>query len=89
MSQLDDKIREIEKYASSEGSYWARLLEVCHGDVRSAAMLDLAHDGDTWWPDMRRRPFAGDEELKMLYREMAQAQTRLRQAIMKKLWGDR
>lgn len=89
MSHLDDKIREVEKYASREGSYWARLLEVCRGDVGAAARLDLANDGDTWWPDMRRRPFAGDEELKMLYRESAAARERLRRAIMKKLWGDR
>lgn len=86
---IEDRMREIESHMHYEGSYYQRLVEICQGDVRSAALLDAAHDGDAWWVDLRRRPFAGDEELKMLYREMVAAQTRLRQAILDRLWRRR
>ena len=84
MSTVDDRMAEIEKDAKP-GGYCARLIEVT-GSVRSAALLDLALDGDTYYPDMRRRPFVGDEELKTLYREAAAAHSRLCAAIMARIW---
>lgn len=87
MTSLQQRRDDIEKYGGPEHphSYYTRLLEIT-GGVEGAAGLDAAWDGDDFGPDMRRRPFAGNEELKRLYRERRDAQARLREAIARIIW---
>lgn len=86
MSALDDRKAEIAKYGERHpDSYYGRLIHLA-GSVDAAARFDLAMDGDTYWADLRKRPFAGDEELKALYREMARVVRTYREAAMQRLW---
>lgn len=89
MSTLDDRKRLIaETAAEYPDTYYGSLIHVT-GSLDAAARLDLATDGDTYWPDMRLRPFAGNEELKRLYREAQAAHAALHSAILEILWAER
>jgi len=86
MSTLTERAEEIEKSAA-RGSYWERrLLALAHGDAYSAARLDLIIDGNPWWSDLRRRPFAGNPELRRLFRAARDAQNELRGHLLSIVW---
>lgn len=86
MSALTERAEEIERNAA-RGSYWEqRLLALTRGDVDDAARLDLIIDGNLWWSDLRRRPFAGNPELRRLFQAARDAQNALRDHLLSVVW---
>jgi hypothetical protein len=51
-------------------------------------MVDLAIDGDLWSLDLRRSPFAGDEDLKEVARAAVEAQRTLRDELFTIVWKE-
>lgn len=83
---LTERVKEIERSAD-RGSLWERrLLALTRGDADSAARLDLTIDGNLWWADLRRRPFAGNPELRRLFQAARDAQNALRDHLLSVVW---
>jgi len=88
MSTIDDRMAEIQKYADEGATYYRRLTQAS-GGLLSATLLDLAIDGNLWHMDLRRKPFAGNEELKAIAREARDAQAELRERLINVVWQTR
>jgi hypothetical protein len=87
VTSIKDRMIEIERLADEGATYYQRLIRNC-GSLQSAAMVDLAIDGDLWSLDLRRSPFAGDEDLKEVARAAVEAQRTLRDELFTIVWKE-
>lgn len=82
-TKLEERMAEIEELP--RGTYYDRL--IAHVvSLEDAAIVDLAIDGNYWNVDLRRRPFAGNPELKALYRAALEAGQALTSALINLAW---
>lgn len=79
--------RAAELSTTPRGTYVDRLVTNA-GSLEDAARVDLAIDGRLAYVDLRRRPFAGNPELKSLYRSANLALEELRGALINFAWKD-
>lgn len=89
LEQLPDVERRMEVIRDSArhpGNFYSALVAQSAGSLRSAAIADLAIDGNLHHVDLRRAPFAGDEDLKGLYRGALAAQQELANALLQVGW---
>lgn len=87
MSTVTDRMEELQRDAA-EGATWPRKVIATAGGLHSGALLDLAIDGNLWFLDLRRSPFAGDEELKALARKAQEAVNELREVLINRAWQE-
>lgn len=81
----EERMAEIEELP--RGTYYDRLVANV-GSLEDAAIVDLAIEGTYWYVDLRRRPFAGNPELKALYRAALEAGQALTSALIHLAWRD-
>ncbi|MGZ0070001.1 hypothetical protein [Microbacterium arborescens] len=84
MSTLDERMAEIRENRGAV--YYEGLIAISGGSIENAARLDLVYDGRLSWADLRRSPFAGDEELRELLRTARDAQNQLHARIIELSW---
>lgn len=77
----------IEELTEEPGTYVQRLIANA-GSIEDAARIDLIIDGDLYHIDLRRRPFAGNPELKKQARAAITAMAELRDTLINFAWKD-
>jgi hypothetical protein len=84
MSTLTDRMQHIQD--NRGGTYYGRLIENFDG-LENAAIVDLAIDGNYTYLDLRRAPFAGNDELKAIARRAVDAQRDLSDRLIGLAWA--
>lgn len=80
MTEVSERAAKLE---SNKNSSWERkLIAASNNNWESAAIADLAFDGQTYTIDLRRAPFAGNEDLKAAAIEARDAHARLQRALV-------
>lgn len=83
---IERRMALIRESAERPGSFYSTLVAQSGGSLRSAAIVDLALDGNLHHVDLRRAPFAGNEELKALYRRTKATLDELSEMLIQLGW---
>lgn len=88
MTELDDRVAEIRENAEAGARYYQGLVATAANGYESAARMDFAIDGRLEYLDLRRAPFAGNDELKDLAREAREVVLELRDRLISLAWSN-